>query len=208
MACRFVSICLLSGELRMECAMDHVKGTRQAAATSRVAQTPLTDQQLAAFEKSGGPAQHVMVKRIINALRSARRRIDEVSDELRREQQKQVDERVTEKRPAVLIVVACDGWVDVYADATVDLLGMELKPWDDETKLAERMSYGQREKFGHLPNGKVPLQLYPHYASRPNEISEEALSRIMRQLKQVEHIEKFNELIGLLSKRVRDEGSK
>jgi hypothetical protein len=185
--------------------MERVKGTRQEVAARRAAQTPLTEQQLSAFEKSP-PAKHVMVKRLINELRRSWERRAEIDDELRREQEKRIDERVTEQRPAALIVVHCDGWVDVYADATVDLLGMELKAWDDETKLVERMSYGQRDKFAHLLNGKVSEQLTPHFLNRPNELTRESLVRVQRQLATLEFTEKFNELIGLLSNRVRDEG--
>lgn len=185
--------------------MERIKDTRQATARRRVAQTPVTEKTLASFEKSAGPAQHVMVKRIINALRNAWTRQAEIEDELRREQQKRAEELGNDKRPAALLVVHTDGWVEAYADKSLDIASVELTPFDDPLNVSEKLRPGQRDKYGRLLNGSASLNCYPYYLSRPNTVSQEALRRLSEWDKRMEFAERWNELLGLLSKRVRNE---
>ena len=185
--------------------MDRVKGTRREVATQRVAQTPLTEKQLASFERSTGPAQHVMVKRLIHELRRSWERRAEIDDELRREQELRAAEKLGTERPGVLLVVHCDGWVEAYADKTVDVVAVELKPWDDDMNVGRLLSVGRRDKYGHLLNGTASLNCYPHYLSKPNQITEEALQRLLEWRARIDFVETWNELLGLLSKRLRQE---
>lgn len=182
--------------------MERIKNTRQAVARRRVVQTPLTEETLAAFEKSCGPAEHVMVKRLIYTLRRAWERTNELGDELRREQELRAAERTDDKRPAAVVVLHCDGWCEVFADKTIDLHGIELEAWQEEPK--ETMRPGQREKYGNLLGGAAELTLFPRFLARPNEINQEALGRWLEREKRLEFVERFNELLGLLSNRVRN----
>ncbi len=171
--------------------------TEISRAQMRAATAPVTEDVLQAFEKSTA-AKHVMVKRIIHALRGAWQTVFEreerIADlELAGETKGREDEH------AVLVVVHADGWCAVYADDSVQVARLELKPWDseDETQWPELLTDGKRWRFAHLLEGKLRLECYPHFLSRPNVVSEEAVARAILWHKRCTVADKMAELAAL-----------
>ncbi len=171
--------------------------TEISRAQARASSAPVTEAVLQGFEKSP-TAKHVMVKRLIYALRGAWQKIIEREERIS-DLELASETNGREDKAAVLVVVHPDGWCEVYADASVQVAGLELKPWDseEETQWAQLLTDGKRFRFGHLLQGKVRLECYPHFVNRPNAVSEEALARAIEWQKRCKMADGFAELAAL-----------
>lgn len=185
--------------------MEREQRTGRRAAAARAASAAVTESTLAGFEKSP-PAQHVMVKRVIHALRCAWSDISE-REETIWDLQQQLTRLKDEKRPvdtapAALLVVHCDGWCELFADEAVKVGALELRPWDsdDETAWKELLTGGKRFMFAHLLEGKCRLSAYPHRVGQV-VLTDEALLRVIECCKRIELYEKAHELLALVSRR-------
>ncbi len=157
-------------------------GTKHTPKQAAVAKKPalFSERELAALERGNHGPMKGTVARLIESVRAAREeseergwRLTELETQVVREKEERdnVSRRSTAR---TLLVVACDGYTEVFADHAVSLKVVNLLPWDD----GHEMMLNEKSHWAEIWSpGKVRATVLPNYLKAPNLMLPEDVAR-------------------------------
>ena len=145
--------------------------------------TPYTERELAALERGNHGPQKKVIARLIESIRQAREeseergwRLTELETQVEREKQER-DDVARRSTARVLLVVACDGFTEVYADQTVSVKVVNLYPWDDPHELM----LNEKSHWSEIWSpGKVRTTVLPNYVKAPNVVTADEMVGVLK----------------------------
>lgn len=144
---------------------------------------PYTERELAALERGNHGPQKKVIARLIESIRQAREqaeergwRLTELETQVEREKQER-DDVSRRSTTRVLLVVACDGFTEVYADQTVSVKVVNLYPWDDPHELMLNDKSHWSEIWSP---GKVRTTVLPNYVKAPNVVTADEMVGVLK----------------------------
>lgn len=161
--------------------VDGSTGTPKQAAKSKKP-APMSDRELAALERGNHGPMKVTIARLIESVRAAREeseergwRLTELETQVAREKEER-DNVARRSTARALLVVACDGYTEVFADQTVSLKVVNLLPWED----GHEMMLNEKSHWAEIWSpGRVRTTVLPHYLKAPNLMLPEDVSRAL-----------------------------
>lgn len=145
------------------------RSNQQGAQRGSAVLRPVTERQLLGYLASRG-ATNPFVLRLIETLRQAWARIQELEEAPKRDEQEAVDFAGREK---VLAISETDGTVEIYAPQWVQVKHLEVKPWQEREQVLATLSADWR-RLETEPNSRALIvpQIRP-------QLTDETLARFV-----------------------------
>lgn len=185
---------------------DGAKDTPKQAA---VAKKPalFTERELASLERGNHGPMKVTVARLIESVRAAREeseergwRLTELETQVAREKEER-DNVAKRSSARVLMVVACDGFTEVFADQAVSVRVVNLLPWQD----GHEMMLNEKSHWAEIwMPGKVRTTFLPNYVASPNVVTADEMVSVLKWYETTRVGEVVSELRRTLDDQARE----
>lgn len=154
---------------------------KQAAVAKKPA--PFTERELASLERGNHGPMKGTVARLIESVRAAKEeseergwRLTELETQVAREKEER-DNVAKRSSARVLLVVACDGFTEVFADQAVSVKVVNLLPWQD----GHEMMLNDKSHWNEIwMPGKVRTTYLPNYVKSPNVVTADEMVGVLK----------------------------